>query len=66
MNRTRQRWISRLIEAVIALAPNRMDAEERRKRLSRFSFETNVTRWPLRMTERLRDRLRSAWLTLKR
>lgn len=66
MNRRRRHFFSWLTDRVIALSPNRMDGAERARRLGRFDYVSNVARWPLRMTEHLRDRLRTKWLTLRR
>jgi len=66
MNRKRRHLFAWLTEKAIALSPNRMDARERSQRLSRETYISTVTRWPLRMTEYLRDRLRATWLTLRR
>ena len=42
---------------------DRVDMDEHRRRVS---FETDVSRFPLRMTAFLRDRLRRRWLRMKR
>jgi hypothetical protein len=66
MNRGRRRWYSFLVDLAIKLARRRPDREETADRIRRSSFATDVSRWPLRMTAFVRDRLRRQWLRIRR
>ncbi|MHC4441298.1 MAG: hypothetical protein ACYTBZ_18345 [Planctomycetota bacterium] len=66
MNRVLRRCYSMLIDLIIYLRRDRPDRDDMDKRMRRASYETDVSRWPLRMTGLLRDRLRRRWLRIKK
>ena len=66
MTRTRRRWFSFLADLAIRLTRNQFGRKEMNRRMKRMSFETDVSRLGVRMTETLRDRLRRRWLKVRR
>lgn len=61
-----RRWYSMLVDLAIRMHVYRPDPDEVREQVRRQSFETNVFRWPLRITEFLRDRLRKRWMRIRK
>jgi len=55
-----------MVDLAIRLHVWRPRAEEIDERSRRASFETNVSRLPIRITEFLRDRLRFRWMRVKK
>jgi hypothetical protein len=66
MNAAGQRWYSFLVDLAIRLHMWRPGPEEVAEHSRRVSFGTNVSRFPLKMTEFLRDRLRGKWLRIRK
>ncbi len=66
MNAAGRKWYSFVADLAIRLHVWRPGSEEISERSRRLSFETNVSRFPLRLTEFLRDRLRLRWLRVKK
>lgn len=65
MTHTRRKWFSFLTDLVIRLKKDKPSREEINNRMKRMSFETDVSKLGVRMTETLRDRLRKRWLKIK-
>ena len=61
----RRRWFSLLADLAIRLKRDRPSRDEINSRLKQMSFETDVSKLGVRMTETLRDRLRRRWLKIK-
>ena len=66
MNPAGRKWYSFMVDLAIRLHVWRPRAEEIDERSRRASFETNVSRLPIRITEFLRDRLRFRWMRVKK
>lgn len=66
MNAAGRKWYSFMVDLAIRLHVWRPRAEEIDERSRRASFETNVSRLPIRITEFLRDRLRLRWMRVKK
>ena len=66
MTRTRRRWFSFLADLAIRLTRDRPSRDEINSRMKRMSFETDVSKLGVRMTETLRDQLRRKWLKVKK
>lgn len=64
MKAARRKWLSRLFDAAAILFDRRMDRAEMERRLEHWSYEDNVSRFSLRMSEFLRGRLRRRWLKI--
>ena len=66
MKTTRRAWFSILADTAIRMGQSAPIGEELRRAVSRDALNADTRRWPLRMTEFLRNRLRSRWLRLRR
>jgi len=66
MIRARRKWYSRLVDLAVLVHGYRPGEDEAARRRRQMSFETDVSRLPLRMTEFLRDRLRAGWLRIRK
>lgn len=66
MNAAGRKWYSFVVDLAIRLHVWRPGAEEISEWWRRMSFETNVSRFPLRLTEFLRDRLRLRWMRINK
>lgn len=66
MNAAGRKWYSFMVDLAIRLRVWRPGSEEIGERSRRMSFETNVARLPIRITEFLRDRLRFRWMRVKK
>ena len=66
MRSRRQKWYALLTDWAVLLSSNRMDQQEAAERMRRLSFDDNVTRMGIRMTEFVRDRLRRRWLRMRK
>ncbi len=66
MNTSARRWYSGLVDLAIRLHVWRPGPEEIAERSRRALFDTDVSRFPLRIFEALRDRLRARWVRVKK
>jgi len=66
MNRARRKWYVMLVDLAIRLTGGKPDRQEQARQVRRASFSTDVSRFPLRMTGFLRERLRRRWLRIRR
>ena len=66
MNTASRRWYSFLVDLAIRMHVYRPGRDEVDEQVRRKSFETNTSRWSLRITDFLRDRLRLRWMRVKK
>jgi hypothetical protein len=66
MRSRRQKLYVWLADWAVLLSANRMNHKEVAERMRRLSFDNNVTRMGVRMTDFLRDRLRRRWLRIRK
>jgi len=66
MNTVSRKWYSFLADLAIRLHVRRPGPEEIADRARRAEFDANVSRFPLRITQFLRDRLRMRWMRIQK
>jgi hypothetical protein len=64
MNRRRRKLFSLLTDWTVGLSRRGRETLSRSE-LHSFDFDSNVNRWPLRMSDSLRTRLRRRWLRIR-
>jgi len=65
MTHTRRRWFSLLADLAIRLKRDNPGHDEINRRMKQMEFETDTSEMGVRMTERLRNRLRRRWMKIK-